>query len=56
MNLLPRTRDEFGQTEYWNTFFKKRGEQAFEWWAIKFIQRIKFCLSLISLYICLFFD
>ncbi|XP_017873074.1 PREDICTED: methyltransferase-like protein 13 [Drosophila arizonae] len=32
MNLLPRTREEFGQTDYWNEFFKKRGEKAFEWY------------------------
>lgn len=34
MNLLPKTREEFGQTDYWNAFFKKRGEKAFEWWAL----------------------
>ncbi|EDW13508.1 eEF1A lysine and N-terminal methyltransferase homolog [Drosophila mojavensis] len=32
MNLLPRTREEFAQTDYWNEFFKKRGEKAFEWY------------------------
>ncbi|EDW02775.1 eEF1A lysine and N-terminal methyltransferase homolog [Drosophila grimshawi] len=32
MNLLPRTREEFGQADYWNEFFKKRGEKAFEWY------------------------
>ncbi|XP_030380556.1 eEF1A lysine and N-terminal methyltransferase homolog [Scaptodrosophila lebanonensis] len=30
MNLLPKTREEFGKTDYWNDFFKKRGE--FEWY------------------------
>lgn len=32
MNLLPRSREEFAQTDYWNEFFKKRGEKAFEWY------------------------
>ncbi|XP_062548546.1 eEF1A lysine and N-terminal methyltransferase homolog [Armigeres subalbatus] len=32
MNLLPKTATEFGSTEYWNNFFKKRGKQAFEWY------------------------
>ncbi|CAD7078893.1 unnamed protein product [Hermetia illucens] len=32
MNLLPKTSQEFGQTEYWDTFFKKRGKKAFEWY------------------------
>ncbi|XP_039447622.1 eEF1A lysine and N-terminal methyltransferase homolog [Culex pipiens pallens] len=32
MNLLPKTATEFGTTEYWNNFFKKRGKQAFEWY------------------------
>ncbi|XP_052853485.1 eEF1A lysine and N-terminal methyltransferase homolog [Drosophila gunungcola] len=32
MNLLPKTREEFAQTDYWNEFFKKRGEKAFEWY------------------------
>ncbi|KAH8279631.1 hypothetical protein KR018_011141 [Drosophila ironensis] len=32
MNLLPKTREEFAQTDYWNEFFKKRGERAFEWY------------------------
>lgn len=31
MNLLPRSKEEFSQTEYWDTFFKKRGNKAFEW-------------------------
>lgn len=34
MNLLPKSHSEFAQTDYWNAFFKKRGEKAFEWWAI----------------------
>ncbi|KAE8746668.1 hypothetical protein FOCC_FOCC006652 [Frankliniella occidentalis] len=32
MNLLPKTREEFSKTEYWNTFFKRRGTKAFEWY------------------------
>ncbi|KAH8400549.1 hypothetical protein KR222_006179 [Zaprionus bogoriensis] len=32
MNLLPRSREEFAQTDYWNEFFKKRGNEAFEWY------------------------
>ncbi|XP_034236144.1 eEF1A lysine and N-terminal methyltransferase homolog [Thrips palmi] len=32
MNLLPKSREEFSKTEYWNTFFKKRGNKAFEWY------------------------
>ncbi|XP_058453861.1 eEF1A lysine and N-terminal methyltransferase homolog [Malaya genurostris] len=32
MNLLPKTTTEFGSTEYWNQFFKKRGQKAFEWY------------------------
>ncbi|XP_023292079.2 eEF1A lysine and N-terminal methyltransferase homolog [Lucilia cuprina] len=32
MNLLPKSHEEFAQTDYWNAFFKKRGEKAFEWY------------------------
>lgn len=32
MNLLPRNRQEFGQKNYWDLFFKKRGTKAFEWY------------------------
>ncbi|XP_061388923.1 eEF1A lysine and N-terminal methyltransferase homolog isoform X2 [Musca vetustissima] len=32
MNLLPKTHEEFATVDYWNTFFKKRGEKAFEWY------------------------
>ncbi|XP_032688965.1 eEF1A lysine and N-terminal methyltransferase homolog [Odontomachus brunneus] len=32
MNLLPKTHEEFSHAEYWNTFFKKRGKKAFEWY------------------------
>lgn len=33
MNLLPTTHEEFSHPEYWNTFFKKCGKKAFEWYA-----------------------
>ncbi|RZC40643.1 Methyltransf 25, and/or Spermine synth domain containing protein [Asbolus verrucosus] len=32
MNLLPKSREEFSQKEYWDSFFKKRGAKAFEWY------------------------
>uniref|UniRef100_A0A182Q043 eEF1A lysine and N-terminal methyltransferase homolog n=1 Tax=Anopheles farauti TaxID=69004 RepID=A0A182Q043_9DIPT len=32
MNLLPKSTADFGSTEYWNSFFRKRGNQAFEWY------------------------
>lgn len=32
MNLLPKSHEDFSKTEYWNTFFKKRGTRAFEWY------------------------
>lgn len=32
MNLLPKSSKEFGQKDYWDSFFKKRGNQAFEWY------------------------
>lgn len=32
MNLLPRTAEEFSSADYWERFFKKRGERAFEWY------------------------
>ncbi|EFA04484.1 eEF1A lysine and N-terminal methyltransferase homolog [Tribolium castaneum] len=32
MNLLPKLHQEFSQKEYWDTFFKKRGSKAFEWY------------------------
>jgi hypothetical protein len=31
MNLLPKTYEDFGEKEYWNAFFRKRGSKAFEW-------------------------
>lgn len=31
MNLLPKSHKEFGEKDYWNKFFKKRGTKAFEW-------------------------
>ncbi|XP_066141878.1 eEF1A lysine and N-terminal methyltransferase homolog isoform X1 [Euwallacea fornicatus] len=32
MNLLPKTKEEFSQKDYWDKFFKKRGKKAFEWY------------------------
>ncbi|XP_063922561.1 eEF1A lysine and N-terminal methyltransferase homolog [Zophobas morio] len=32
MNLLPKSHKEFSQKEYWDSFFKKRGAKAFEWY------------------------
>jgi len=32
MNLLPKDSQEFHQKEYWDSFFKKRGKKAFEWY------------------------
>lgn len=31
MSLLPKTKQDFTQKEYWNSFFEKRGKQTFEW-------------------------
>ncbi len=32
MSLLPRSAEEFSSAEYWERFFKKRGEKSFEWY------------------------
>ncbi|XP_056619937.1 eEF1A lysine and N-terminal methyltransferase isoform X1 [Triplophysa dalaica] len=32
MSLLPRTAEEFSSADYWDRFFRKRGEKAFEWY------------------------
>ena len=32
MNLLPKSHDQFRQSEYWDGFFKRRGRRAFEWY------------------------
>lgn len=32
MSLLPRTAEEFSSADYWERFFRKRGEKAFEWY------------------------
>lgn len=32
MSLLPRSAEEFSSAEYWEKFFKKRGDKAFEWY------------------------
>lgn len=31
LNLLPKTHQDFGQKDYWNSFFEKRAGKAFEW-------------------------
>ena len=31
MDLLPRSHTDFGTADYWEKFFKKRGNKAFEW-------------------------
>ncbi|XP_066295235.1 eEF1A lysine and N-terminal methyltransferase-like [Branchiostoma lanceolatum] len=32
MDLLPRSHTEFSSAAYWDKFFRKRGEKAFEWY------------------------
>ncbi|KAM9327258.1 eEF1A lysine and N-terminal methyltransferase [Gastrophryne carolinensis] len=32
MNLLPKSSHEFSSSEYWEQFFRRRGERAFEWY------------------------
>lgn len=32
MNLLPKSSTEFSTTDYWNSFFKKRGKKSFDWY------------------------
>ncbi|KAM9831570.1 eEF1A lysine and N-terminal methyltransferase [Neosynchiropus ocellatus] len=32
MSLLPKTTEDFSSAEYWEKFFQKRGEKAFEWY------------------------
>ncbi|XP_072176738.1 eEF1A lysine and N-terminal methyltransferase-like [Diadema setosum] len=32
MDLLPKSAAEFSSAQYWDTFFKKRGSKAFEWY------------------------
>lgn len=62
MNLLPKSRTEFGDTQYWNNFFKQRGKKAFDWWVdvmklvagpvislsfnLAFIKILGYCLSI----------
>lgn len=31
MNLLPKAADEFRDRAYWDQFFDKVGQEAFEW-------------------------
>ena len=30
--MLPKNHQEFKEKEYWDSFFKKRGKRAFEWY------------------------
>lgn len=32
MSLLPRTAEEFSSADYWERFFRKRGDKSFEWY------------------------
>ena len=32
MSLLPRSHNQFRQRAYWDTFFRRRGRRAFEWY------------------------
>ena len=32
MDLLPKNHQDFRQKEYWDSFFRKRGKKAFEWY------------------------
>lgn len=32
MDLLPKSHQEFSSSDYWNSFFKKRGNRLFEWY------------------------
>ncbi|XP_054285065.1 eEF1A lysine and N-terminal methyltransferase homolog [Macrosteles quadrilineatus] len=32
MNLLPKATSDFSQIGYWDSFFRKRGKRAFEWY------------------------
>ncbi|KAK4317286.1 hypothetical protein Pmani_011625 [Petrolisthes manimaculis] len=32
MSLLPKTFHDFSSKQYWNTFFARRGDKAFEWY------------------------
>ena len=32
MSLLPKNHQEFRHKEYWDSFFRKRGKKAFEWY------------------------
>ncbi|CAL8256197.1 unnamed protein product [Merluccius merluccius] len=32
MSLLPRSAEEFSSSDYWERFFRKRGDKSFEWY------------------------
>ena len=42
MNLLPKSSSEFSQQEYWDKFFKSRGNKAFEWQVSIFVTVLNF--------------
>ena len=31
-DLLPRSADEFGTVDYWDAFYRKRGDAVFHWY------------------------
>lgn len=41
MNLLPKSKEQFSQKEYWDAFFNKRGNKAFEWYEIEYLKTKK---------------
>lgn len=40
MNLLPKTKEEFSRTDYWDSFFRNRGSKSFEWYLVLLIPYI----------------
>ncbi|XP_014218736.1 methyltransferase-like protein 13 [Copidosoma floridanum] len=47
MNLLPKSHHEFSKADYWNTFFKNRGNKAFEWYG-EFLELSSYLLKYIK--------
>ena len=52
MNLLPRSHEEFGTASYWEGFFRKRGQNAFEWYGIYFLKLDNFIDTLLIMEDC----
>lgn len=46
MALLPKSRKEFREKEYWDSFFTKRGRKAFEWYVLRVLSGYCFFLLL----------